>query len=46
MMQGNWEFVGAAYGIAYGVLAVYCWSLYARRRQARDAAGRNKTSGG
>ena len=46
MMSGNWEFVGAAYGIAYGVLAVYCGSLYARRRQARDAAGRSQISGG
>jgi hypothetical protein len=45
-MAGNWEFVGAAYGIAYGVLAVYCWSLYARRRQARAAAERTQTSGG
>lgn len=32
MMQGGWEFVGAAYGVAYGALALYGLSLYRRVR--------------
>lgn len=30
MIQGGWEFVGAAYAIAYGTLALYGYTLWRR----------------
>jgi uncharacterized membrane protein YedE/YeeE len=30
-IQGGWEYVWTAYGIAYGVLALYSLSLWLRR---------------
>jgi hypothetical protein len=38
MIQGGWEFVGAAYGIVWTVLTLYGASLYARHKHAQRAA--------
>jgi hypothetical protein len=35
MIQGGWEYIGAAYGITWGVLILYGLSLWLRHRTLR-----------
>ena len=35
MIQGGWEFIGAAYGLTWLVLGVYAVSLWMRHRKIR-----------